>query len=71
MHLSPFNLGDSIGPIYSFYFVLYLVEFHVQWLWIDIVYIVSNDDFQNYIHNSNVIRNLAKLVSWNCNENPF
>ena len=29
MHLSPFNLGDTIGPIYSFYLVYYLVEFHV------------------------------------------
>ena len=36
--------------------MLYLVEFHIQWLWIDIVYIVSNSDFQNYIYNSNVMK---------------
>ena len=30
MHIFPFNLGDTIGPIYSFYFVLYLVEFSIQ-----------------------------------------
>ena len=57
--LSPFNLEDTIRSIYSFYVVLYLVEFHVQWLWIDIVYVVSNSDFQNYIYNSNLMRNLA------------
>ena len=44
MHLSPINLGDIIKLIYSFYFVLYLLEFHVKWLWIDIVYAVSNSD---------------------------
>ena len=58
MHLSSFNLGDTIGPIYSFYFVLYLVKFHVQWLWIDIKYVVYDSDFQNYIYNSNIMRNL-------------
>ena len=45
MHLSPFNLGDIIEQIYFFYFVLYLVEFHKQELWIDIVYVISNGDF--------------------------
>ena len=59
MHIFLFNLGDTIRPIYSFYFVLYLVEFHGQWLWIDIVYVISNNDFQNYIHNGSVMRNLA------------
>ena len=59
MHLFSFNLEDTIGSIYSFIFVLYLVEFHEQWLWIDIVHVVSNSDFQNYIYNSNVMRNLV------------
>ena len=36
------------------YFVLYLVEFHRPWLWIDILYVVSKSDFQNYIHNSSI-----------------
>ena len=44
MHIFLFNLGDTIRPIYSFYFVLYLVEFHEQWLWIDIVYVISNNE---------------------------
>ena len=56
-HALPFNLEDTIELIYSF-ITLYLVEFHRQRLWIDIVYVVSRSDFQNYIHNSNVIRNL-------------
>ena len=43
MHLSPFNLGDTIELIYSFYFELYLIESHVQWLQIDILYVVSNN----------------------------
>ena len=59
MHLFSFNLWDTIGSIYSFYFVLYLVEFHIQWLWIDIVYVVSNSNFQNYIHNRNVKKKLS------------
>ena len=44
MHLFLFNLEDTIGSIYSFVFVLYLVEFYKQWLWIDIIYVVSNSD---------------------------
>ena len=48
MHLFPFNLGDTIGFFFFFFLVLYLVEFHEQWLWIDILYVVSNSDFQNY-----------------------
>ena len=30
MHLSLFNLGDTIETNLFFYFVLYLVEFHEQ-----------------------------------------
>ena len=71
MYLFPFNLGDTIGSIYSFIFMLYLVEFHEQWLWIDIVYIVFNSDFQNYIHNSSVIRNLASQFHENCQKKLF
>ena len=61
-HVLPFNLGDTIELIYSF-IMLYLVEFHKQRLRIDIIYVASSIDFQNYIHNSNVMRNLTKPKS--------
>ena len=62
-HALPFNLGDTIELIYSF-IMLYLVEFHKQRLRIDIIYVASSIDFQNYIHNSNVMRNLTWPISW-------
>ena len=43
--------------------ILYLWDFFF-FGWIDAIYLISNSNFQIYICNSSVMRNLALPISW-------